>query len=366
MSVEGIVRGRSGYAVAVWLLLGLAALFVACDKSPAGPTPQTQAGPPTILSLVITGPDSVPPGTTAQYSAIALQSDQSSRNVTNEVAWRTADSSVLTISSTSGLASAHDRGETSVTASLGERSAVKTPVIVVPPGTFRLAGLVRESSVPVFGARVEVTSGTGQGLATTTAGTYRLYGVAGDVEILVTGDGYLEQRKRLQVANHLATLDFDLQLSGPRAEVGGTYRLRVTAAPECGAMLPPEARTRTFTAVVRQEGPRLTVVLEGSRFFVDRSRTFNRFFGTAERNRVTFYISGPQDFYYSSYGPDVVEQLTDTTLYTISGSVSATVSSAGVSGTLDGLVEAVQGNQPGRLQRIASCRSTGHQFVLSR
>ncbi len=363
--MEGIIRSRSFCAVAVWMLLVLTGLFVACDKSPARPTPPTQSGPPTILSLVITGPDSVPPGTTAQYSAIALQSDQSSRNVTNEAAWRTADPSVLTISST-GLASAHDRGETSVTASLGERSAVKTPVIVVPPGTFRLAGIVRESNVPVFGARVEVTSGTGQGLTTTTAGTYRLYGVAGDVEILVTADGYLEQRKRVQVTSHLATVDFDLQLSGPRAEVGGTYTLRVTAAPECSAMLPPEARTRTFTAVVRQEGPRLTVVLEGSRFFVDRGRTFNRFFGTAERSRVTFYISGPQDFYYSSYGPDVVEQLTDTTLFTMSGSALATVSSASVSGTLDGLVEAVQGNEPGRLQRIASCRSTAHPFVLSR
>jgi hypothetical protein len=366
MSAKGIVRFRSGDAVAAWMLLVLAALFVACDKSPNRPTPPTQTGPPVILSLVITGPDSVPPGTTAQYTAIALQSDQSSRNVTNEAAWRTSDASVLTISSTSGLASAHDRGETSVTASLGERSAVKTPVIVVPPGTFRLAGIVRESGVPVFDARVEVTSGTGQGLTATSAGTYRLYGVAGDIELLVTKDGYLEQRKRLQVANHLATADFDLQLSRPRVEVGGTYTLRVTAGPECSAMLPPEARTRTFTAVVRQDGPRLDVVLEGARFFVDRGRTFNRFFGTAETSRVTFYISGPQDFYYSSYGPDVVEQLTDTTLFTMSGSALATVSSGGVSGTLDGLVEAVQGTQPGRLQRIASCRSTEHQFVLSR
>ncbi|HEX2340614.1 MAG TPA: carboxypeptidase regulatory-like domain-containing protein [Vicinamibacterales bacterium] len=343
------------------------AVLAACDDGPTRPSPPAAppSGTPVILSVVITGPDSVPPGATAQYSAIALQSDASSRNVTSEVAWRTSDPSVLSISPT-GLASAHDRGETSVTANLAERSAVKTPVIVVPAGTFRLAGIVRDSGVPVFGARVEVTSGTGQGLTATTAGTYRLYGVAGDIEVLVTADGYLEQRKRLQVANHLATVDFDLQLSRSRAEVGGTYTLRVTAAPECSAMLPPEARTRTFTAAVRQEGPRLSVVLEGSRFFVDRGRTFNRFSGTAVASHVTFYISGPQDFYYSSYGPDVVEQLTDTTLFTMSGSVVATVSSASVSGTLDGLVEAVQGNEPGRLQRIASCRSTGHQFVLSR
>ena len=97
MSVKGTVRCRSGYAVAVWMLLVLAAPFVACDKSPAGPTPQTQAGPPTILSLVITGPDSSSPRYDGAGPAIALRSDQSSRNVTNEAAWRTADSSVLTI-----------------------------------------------------------------------------------------------------------------------------------------------------------------------------------------------------------------------------------------------------------------------------
>ena len=135
-------------------------------------------------------------------------------------------------------------------------------------------------------------------------------------------------------------------------------------------MLPPEARTQTLTAVVRQEGPRLTVVLEGARFFVDCSRTFNRFSGTAEREpcHVLHKWTARTSMWTAATGPTWSEQLTDTTLFTMSGSVLATVSSAGVSGTLDGLVEAVQGNEPeGFPDNCLLPRSpTGHQFVLSR
>ena len=43
--------------------------------------------------------------------------------------------------------------------------------------------------------------------------------------LLVTADGYVEQRSVVQVASHLATVDFDLQLSGRGPQVGGTYTL---------------------------------------------------------------------------------------------------------------------------------------------
>ncbi|MGH9200604.1 MAG: carboxypeptidase regulatory-like domain-containing protein [Vicinamibacterales bacterium] len=349
------------------IALALAGLLGACDGGPTRPMRQggPQNVPVAIVDLSIAGPNTIPPGETAQFTATARQSDSSTRNVTNEVAWRTGNQSVLTISST-GLATGRDRGESSIQASLGGRTAIKDDVIVVPAGTYRLIGTLRESGFLVSGARVEVTAGTGQGLAVTANGGYRLYGVAGDIEVRVTADGYQEQRKRLQVTSH-QTLDFDLILSRPRPDVSGTYTLTVTAAPECRAALPAETGIRTYTAVVGQGGPRLTVTLEGSRFFVDRGRTFNRFGGTVEPSGATFYVTGPDDFYYSSYGLDVVELLTDTTFFAFSGSAATTVSSAGLSGTLTGPIETLQSTTtPGRFERIASCRSTGHQFVLSR
>ena len=119
---------------------------------------------------------------------LSRQSDGSSRNVTNEAAWGApSDSSVLTISSTSGLASAHDcgadvgHGKLGGTVGLDHHRDCRAR-----PARFGWAASCGSRNVPVFGARVEVTSGTGQGLTTTTAGTYRLYGVAGDVDILVT------------------------------------------------------------------------------------------------------------------------------------------------------------------------------------
>jgi hypothetical protein len=108
------------------------------------------------------------------------------------------------------------------------------------------------------------------------------------------------------------------------------------------------------------------VTLENSRFFSESSRTFNRFSGFAGPNGASFYLTGPDDFYYSSYGSDVLEQLSDTTFYAMSGFVFTAVSATGLSGSLAGLIEFVQGTDPGRLQRIASCRSPNHQFVLAR
>jgi len=225
------------------------------------------------------GADSVPPGGTAQYSAVAHQSDGSTRDVTSEAVWRTWNASVLTVSST-GLATGHARGATNIETSAGGRSSNKE-IIVVPTGTYRLSGVVREEGLPMAGVRVEVVAGAGQGFVAVTNvfGEYVFWGVAAAIEVRVTRDGYQEQRKSLQITSH-QTLDFDLIPSRPRAEVAGTYTLTVTAAAGCRAMLPEGARIRTYTAAVRQDGPRLTVTLEGPRFYSQGTRLLNSFRGT--------------------------------------------------------------------------------------
>ncbi len=345
------------------IALALAGLLGACDDGPTRPS--TPIEPPTVvtvLRLEIAGPGTVPPGESAQYSAIAVQSDGTTRDVTNGAVWRTGNQSVLTISST-GLATGRERGEAFVEVSASGRSSHKE-VIVVPAGTYRLSGFVKDAGEPVLGARVEVTAGTGQGLAVTASGAfYRLYGVAGDIEVRVTRDGYQELRKSLQVTGH-QTLDFDLVLARPRDEVSGTYTLTVTAA-ECSAALPAEARIRTYSAVLGQDGPRLVATLAGAKFYMDRDRSHNSFRGRVEPDRVTFQLSGPYDYYGHFYFPEVLEELDSTTFLTVSGSAVTTVSPRGLSGTLNGPVETLR-LASGRLEPVTSCRSTGHRFVLSR
>lgn len=348
------------------LALALAGLLGACDDAPTRPSSGVNPDVPVITTrFEITGPDTVPPGESAQFTATAYQSDGSTRSVTNEAQWRSGNLRVLSISAT-GLATGLERGEAPITAGFAGRTATKSDVVVVPAGTSRLVGTVRDAGLPVPGARVEVTAGTGRGLiALTNTVGYRLYGVFGDIEVRVTLAGYQEQRKSVQVTSH-QTLDFDLILSRPRDEVSGTYILKVTAAAECHAVLPEEARIRTYTAVLKQDGPRLTVTLEGSKFVVDGSRTLNSFRGTVEPNRVTFVLNGYFADVFYLYLPDVLEQLSTPTLFSVSGSAVTAVSPAGLSGTLSGTIETLQSISVGRFQTIASCRSDGHQFVLSR
>jgi hypothetical protein len=347
------------------------AVLAACDDGPTRPsTPPSGSPAPqpvALLSLVISGTDTIAPGETTQFTVTGLYSDSSFRNVTNEAIWRSTDESVLSISST-GAATGRQPGDSTIQASLGQQTATKGDVIVVPPGTYRLSGGVSEAETrrALPGARIEVTSGVGQGLsAIARDGGYRLFGVAGDIEVRVTREGYRDVTQRVNVRTH-QNLSFDLVQAGPPVNVQGIYTLTVTAGPECNGVLPAEAVVRRYRASVAHDASRLRVTLDNARFFAEFSRTFNAFGGFPDPAGASFYLTGPDDFYYISYGADVIEHLSDTSLLAISGSVVTTVSPTGLSGTLSGLVEVVEGTRAGRLQRIASCRSAQHQFVLTR
>ena len=355
-------------SVGCTLALLLAVVAGACDDGPTRPSSANVPTPPTVpvttTRLEIAGPASVAPGESAQFSATAYQSDGSTKDVTNEAEWRSGNHWALSISAT-GLATGVERGEAPVGAGFAGRTAWKT-AFVLPSGTYRLMGKVQDGDLPVRDARVEVLAGTGQGLINLTNSVgYRLYGVAGDINVRVTVDGYQEQRKSLSVTSH-QTLDFDLVLSRPREEVGGTYTLTVIAAAECREALPEEARTRTYPAVVTQQGPRLTVVLEGANFAVVGGQRFNSYHGTVEPTGITFQLGRYGEFGSYVYLPDVLEQLTPQTFVSFSGTTRPTVTRSGLSGVLDGTIETLQGASGRRFQPIAACTSTIHQFILSK
>ena len=195
-----------------WLLLvGFAMVAAGCDEIPTAPSPMAERSSQarTMARLDLSGAATIAPGQTAQYVARALYNDGLWEDVTSRVTWASSDPSVLTVSP-GGAAAAGDRGEAVVSASLEGQTAAKSPVFVVPWGTYRLSGLVMDDGTGVSDAEVTVLSGAGAGLTTrTVAGAYRLYGVAGDSEIRVRKDGYQSARELLDVSGP-AVLNFRL------------------------------------------------------------------------------------------------------------------------------------------------------------
>jgi hypothetical protein len=162
-------------------------------------------------------------------------------------------------------------GLVALLAAFGGKSAGRY-VMVLPAGTFRLSGTVKEDGLPVSGAQVAVSVGPAQGLATTTAdgkadsaaGYYFLYGVVGDVEISVTKPGYTEQRKSVRVTAQ-QSLDFALAPSAPRDIVDGNYTFTLSAAAECRSTLPAELLERRYSVFLSQAGPAVTQRCKGHR-----------------------------------------------------------------------------------------------------
>lgn len=90
------------------------------------------AVPAVLISIAVTGVPSVPmmPGNSAQLSAIATYSDQSTKVVTTEVAWSATETTVLTVSAT-GKLTANEPGQAVVIAALSGISG-NANVQVVP------------------------------------------------------------------------------------------------------------------------------------------------------------------------------------------------------------------------------------------
>jgi Bacterial Ig-like domain (group 2) len=382
------IVGRFSSAVA------LAVLLAACDKAPTGPSTSTSSATPitgptiTRVEIVSPGSASVPdttflgpvvivaPGDTVQLAAFALFSDGSRRDVTNEAAWTSTDPRILSISNT-GLATAHQTGEIGIRATVNGTEGHRG-VLTLPAGTYKVAGSVEEGEVPVPDARVEVTGGPATGLSSVTrpfpgGGSYTLLGVSGDTQFRVTKDGYQPLVRTLRVADH-QRINFELMPLAPRVHVSGTYVLTISASADCRSVLPEDVRTQTYTAVLTQDGARVTVTLSGANFVRENSRTYNTFDGTVEPNLVRFL---PRNFVIdfidslSTSFSDMFVQLTPSTYLAVSAwphGAMTTVSSAGLSGTLHGAIETVQRIGPGALdwRIIASCSAPSHEFVFSR
>jgi hypothetical protein len=373
MQLKDVIR--TGALVAIALTVTLAGLVAACNRTPTTPSfiprpqpPPSPSGPPPVVatSVELVGPRSVAPGGSVQFRAILHRSDGTTSDVTTTAQWRSSNNAVLSISST-GVATGLRAGDTFVSVSAQSRGSGRE-IIVVPDGTFRLVGLVGEADSPttgVVGAAIDASGSTNATAVTDSAGRYRLYGVAGATLIRITKDGYQPQVLTVDITDH-QTQNFVVAVTAPRPDLSGRYTLNIRSSDSCRNGLIEEARDRSYTALVTQQGPIIEVMLTGANFARDAAGKGDRFRGRLEPGQAVFRLSD-YDYYYRYY-PDVIEQISDSTFLTIAGSVTVGISSTRMSGALNGRIATLPRDPRQNVFPVptARCDAASHQFELTR
>ena len=343
------------------LLAAVAAVAVGCGPSTPTPIPTSNVA---VSTLSVAGPATVAPGATAQFTASARMSDESTQDYTSKVSWRSANVSMLTITNT-GQVTGQATGETQVQAILPVLRATAN-VMVIPAGTYRLAGTVTESGLPVAKATVAVTSGIGTGLSVLTdfGGAYRIYGVAGQIEITVTKDGYVPVVQPLLV-DTMSVADVAVVQTNART-LAGTYALTISATSGCSAYppavaLPDELKQRHYGATITQNGPAFRVDLTGADFLV-KNGLGNGFSGRIEPSQIAFSLG---DGYYTPY-PDIIESLGDGRILMVTGDGTLTPTGSDIVGSMSGGVYVGKPPLWSSLFPTSECYSNSIQFAFTK
>lgn len=356
---------QTKFVMPVLLVTSLILSASACDSGPTRPQPAT--GVPQLTRLELQGPGTIAPGENAQFKLIAHLSNGTSRDVAQEATWNSSQPSVATIQA-AGRAVAHERGDTVLTGAFGLRTST-LEVIVVPTGTFRVTGRVVEDigqRAPIAGARVEdyVTR-----MSTTTDGNgeFKFYGV-GRSGLHISQDGYFA--KLLPVSGHHSAVTVSLSPKNAVPDISGSYlRLTISAGP-CtdGPSLSAALKTRTYTARVTQQGQGAQVVLGGQTFaphYLIPGELANRFVGLVGTTAISFSLT-ERDFYYSTPIPTVIEQFEDGTFLSIDGEAQVTLSGAGMSAVLSGVLDGTLRHYRTGGPLLTTCTSRSHGFVMTR
>ena len=353
------------------LAIVLVGLMVACDRDPVTRNPLAPS--PSVLNVEINGPSSIPPGQSGQFIASIRQSDGTVKSASAEnLRWRSSNTSVLQVTASGLVTAGQNPGEATVTAELLPTTVIRSTreVVVVPDGTYRLVGSVREAEapLPIIGARVEL-SGTSLVATTDFSGQYRLYGVPAAAEIRVTANGYLPVVQNVQLAAH-GTQNFQLALSGPRLSLNGPVTLAIDVVGTCSGNpgLPENLQHRTYEAAVTTTGSLVEVRLIEPRFRVNNSGLGNWFTGRADPASVTFRLDTIfwYYFYYVGY-PSVAERLSDNTYLVPFGTAATSRTNGGVSGPMNGAIFNYDSSFPAWNSTIlGGCASGGFRVTLSR
>jgi hypothetical protein len=321
--------------------------------------------------LKIGGPGAIAPGQTVSFIATGSMSNGTTQDYTRKVAWTASPALVLTIKRDTGEATALTAGDVTIQATYtGTISCCQAMIAmtVLPSNTYRLTGKVLESGLPVQGATITVQSGVGAGLSTTTDsdGAYRLYGVAGVIQLKFSKPGYVDIIKPFTAVQN-DVLDFpEATQTAAIPSLAGTYTLTLTADPACPtvtmnrvAPLPDDFRQpRGYAASLTQSGPSLTVTLTGS----DMVSGSNQFTGRVEPDSVEFQIGSYSYYYYALFNL-IAERLSATQQFEFGGQIHAQRSNGAITGRLDGMLEVVTSGPGGT---SAQCVAPNNQVTLTR
>jgi hypothetical protein len=341
------------------------AVLVACD-SPSGPsTPPPPPPPPPpsnpAVDMRIEAPASVAPGTSVQLRLIATFRDGTSSDVASQATWTTDNPSVLSFSPP-GVANGGERGEVHLSARY-QTLTRHAHLFVLEDGTFRLSGRAIESGVGLPDARIEVVAGTGRGLATTTRsdGSYALFGVAGDVQLETTLDGFERTRQTVVVNGH-TTANLELRPSVAPTDLRGEWRLTLGASTGCVPAVPEDATTRSYIVTIEQAGTVLQFAVKPPAI-VDGSLPVS---GRVVDRQVTMSLPF-HDYYYGFRYYAIVERLQPARLLAIAGTGKGQYAGAAVEGAFSGEFALYTNESFGGLRnQISSCQRGDHGFRLER
>ena len=345
--------------IGLFVLTGTLAVS-SCDRSPTSPPVRPDAAP-TLTRVSVSGPPVIAPGETGHYIATAHYSDQSSRDVTTSAVWTVANPSLTALTFVSaGEALAVRPGESPIRA-LFESSWGGFPVLVLYAGTFKLSGVVSDSGGGLLpDVTVEVVTGIGQGLRTTTGaqGQYALYGVAGSLQLRALAEGFTPQVREVIVAGNDGNGSFALVPAGVPADISGIWTMTVAPAAECRSGLPPAAQGRSYRAQIAQRGTRVEAAITSPTISTRSYPNPGSVFGS--QLRLVF----PGDTGYDGWStPGFYDQLSSTEQFGFSGFVDGTVSGNQIRATLNG--DLVYWNAR-TFEPTWYCRSIEHVVILQR
>ena len=355
------MRERVAFGVSLMLI----GVLAACGSSPAPTQPGPTGAPKTAVSglgLAITGPSSVAPNQTAAFTATETFSDGSTQDVTTQAHWLAVAPGILTVTRL-GQATGQSRGETTLQASVSGLSATVN-VLVLPSGTFRLIGTVSEGTFPLTNVSVTVTSGMGAGLNAQTDlnGEYRLYGVAGDIQIRATTFGFTDGTVSTTVTAN-AVQDIALTPVSPEPNVAGTYAMTLDADPACS--LPAELMERHYTATITQTGATFIVALSGATFLTANGLG-SSFLGRALAGQISFQLNDGGLDYGSSPYPDLVESIANGKVFVVIGGGVLVQSGPNLASTFGGILLVATPPLDGTGPPLsAQCSSSQHHMLLT-
>src|SRR5687768_6594334 len=236
------------------LAVGLIAFMALACNDPASVLP-TSPTAPGVSAIEIIGPLTIAPAQSVQLTVMVVLTDGTKQPASpaTPIAWVTS-SGILQVSSTGLLTASQARGEGRVTVRLGtgaESRQASREFIVLPDGTYRLVGTVRDIEGPTFpltGVQVEVSE-AGIVATTNSEGQYRLYGVPPTAIVQVSKTGYTPISQPLLLTAHTMR-DFQLVLSGTRVMLNGPYMLTLDMPAGCAGNLSADLRRRTYEATV--------------------------------------------------------------------------------------------------------------------